>query len=124
MAKNKRLSPNKLAKEKGYFTNLKNIAGYRSLKPEYEVAVIQVVEDELDDFLVEETQLLARLATVRDKIAERGTTFAEKNDGSVTQVAAQFGENSPEYQSLGRTRKSERSTNRKPKNSGGNTPNG
>lgn len=121
MARNRRLSPNKLAEEKTYFENLKAIEGYRSQKPEYEVAAIQIVVDELDDALAEEARLDARLAEVRDIIAERGTTFTEKNDGSVIQVAAQYGEDSPQYQSLGRKRKSERGSNRKPKtNNGGN----
>ena len=123
MAKNKRLSPNQLAEEKGYFTNLKNITGYKSLKPEFEVAVIQADVDALDAALTEETQILARLAQVRDIIAEKGTSFVAKNDGAVTQTAAQFGEDSPEYQSLGRKRKSERGLTRKSKTSG-NKPNG
>lgn len=123
MAKNKRLSPNELSREKGYFTNLKNISGYRSQNPAYEVAAIQPIEDLIESSLDEETRLVARLAEVRDIIAENSTKFVEKNDGAALQVAAQFGEDSPEYQSMGRTRKSERSTNRRP-NSGGNTPNG
>jgi len=124
MAKKKRLSPNQLAEEKGYFTNLKNITGYRSLKPEYEVAAIQADVDALDAALTEETQLIARLAQVRDIIAEKGTSLVEKNDGAVIQVAAQFGEDSPEYQSLGRKRKSERGTTRRRSSGGNNTPNG
>ena len=118
----RRLSPNELSAERGYFTNLKNIPNYHSLKPEYEVAAIQAVSDALDDALAEETQLIARLAKVRDIIAERCTELVDKNDGAVTQVAAQFGEDSSEYQALGRTRKSERSTARKRKNNS--TPNG
>lgn len=122
MAKKKRLSPNQLAKEKGYFTNLKNIADYRPQRDEYAVEAIQPIEDDLDALLEEETRLLARLAEVRDGIAEKGTAFAEKNDGAAIQAAALFGEDSPQYQSLGRTRKSERSTGRRPGSGGGNTP--
>jgi hypothetical protein len=116
MAKKKRLSPNQLDTEKGYFTNLKNISGYHSLKPDFEVAAIQTVVNALDDALEEETQLIARLAKVRDIIAEKSTELVGKNDGAVIQVAAQFGDDSPEYQSLGRKRKSQRSTNRRSKN--------
>jgi hypothetical protein len=122
MARNKRLSPNQLTREKGYFTNLKNIAGYHPQNPEYAVAAIQPVEDIIESSLDEETRLLARLAEVRDIIAENSTIFVQKNDGAALQVAAQFGEDSPEYQSMGRKRKSERSTNRR-SNSGGSTPN-
>jgi hypothetical protein len=110
MAKNARLSPNKLAKEKGYFANLKLITDYDPRKAEYEVAAIQPVINRLENSLEREAQLLAELAEVRDLIAEDSTTFVEKNDGAALQVAAQYGEDSPEYQSLGRTRKSERRT--------------
>ncbi len=71
MAKKKRLSPNQIAEEEGYFSNLKNITGYTSLKPEYAVAAIQTVVDALDAALAEEPQILARLAQVRDTIAEK-----------------------------------------------------
>ncbi len=123
MAKNKRLSPNRLTEEKGYFENLKNISDYHSLKPDFEVAAIKTVVTNFDAAIAEETQLVARLAEVRDQIAANSTSLVEKNDGAVIQVAAQFGEDSPEYQSLGRKRKSERATTRKRK-TGGNTPNG
>jgi hypothetical protein len=124
MAKNRRLSPNQIAEEKRYFSNLKNITGYRSLKPEYEIAVIQTVVDELDTALAEEPQLMARLAEIRDTMAAKGSQLLEKNDGSVIQVAAQFGEDSHEYQSLGRKRKSERGVRRRSNGSSGNPTNG
>ena len=125
MAKNKRLSPNQLAQELGYFTNLKNISGYRSQRPEYEVASIQADVDVLNGALAEETQLLARIAQVRDTIAEKGTSIVQKNDGAAIQVAAQFGDDSPEYQSLGRKRKSERGVRKRIANNGiGNATNG
>lgn len=110
MSKKRRLSPNRLAEEKANFENLKAIEGYHSQKPEYEVAAIQAVVDVLDEKLAREAVLLAELAEVRDDIAAKGTEFVEKNDGSTVQVAAQFGEDSPQYQSLGRKRKSERRT--------------
>ena len=110
MAKKKRLSPNQLAREKGYFANLKKIADYDSRKPEYEVAAIEPVVNRLDANLEREAQLLAELAALRDRIADDSTLLVEKNDGAALQVAAQYGEDSLEYQSLGRTRKSERRT--------------
>lgn len=123
MAKNTRLSPNQLAKEKTYFENLKAIEGYRSQKPEYEVAAIQAVVTDLDASIARESTLLAELAEVRDIIAAKGTELVQKNDGSVIQVAAQFGEDSPQYQSLGRKRKSERRTGRRGgSGKSGNTP--
>lgn len=110
MAKKKRLSPNQLAKEKAYFENLKAMEGYRSQNPEYEIAAIQSVVDEVDETTAREATLLAEIAEVRDILAEKGTELAAKNDGAAIQVAAQFGEDSSQYQSLGRKRKSERLT--------------
>lgn len=121
MSKKRRLSPNRLAEEKAYFENLKAMEGYHSQKPEYEVAAIQAVVDVLDEKLAREAVLLAELAQVRDEIAEKGTELSEKNDGSAIQAAAQFGEDSPQYQSLGRKRKSERRTRSRTAPSG-NTP--
>lgn len=118
MAKKKRLSPNEIAEERRNFENLKEIEDYRSQRPEYEVAAIQIVDDELDEALSEEAVLLKRLDEVRDTIAEKSNLLAEKMDGAVIQVAAQFGEDSPEIQSLGRKRKSERATGKRPKNTG------
>lgn len=110
MAKNKRLSPNELAREKGYFANLKVIDGYDPRKADYKVTEIQPVVDRLDASLAREAQLLAELAELRDSIAADSTVFVEKNDGAAIQVAAQFGDDSAEFASLGRTRKSERKT--------------
>lgn len=123
MSKKRRLSPNKLAEERANFENLKVIPDYRSQKPEYEVAAIQAVETELDDAIAKEARLVAELAETRDIVAEKGTEFAEKMDGAATQVAAQFGEDSPQYQSVGRKRKSERGTRgRGGSGQSGNTP--
>jgi ribosomal 50S subunit-associated protein YjgA (DUF615 family) len=124
MARDKRLSANRFAEEEGYFNNLKNISGYRPQNAAYEVAAIQTVIDTIRSATAEETTLLARLAEVRDVLARNGTLLVEKNDGAVIQVAAQFGEDSPEYQSLGRKRKSERGvTRRRRSGNGNNTPN-
>lgn len=122
MAKNKRLSPNELAKEKGYFANLKKIQDYAPHRAEYKVEAIEPVEGECDNLRELEAQKVAELKAVRDQIAAADTRLVEKNDGAAVQVASQFGEDSAEYQSLGRTRKSERKTGGR--RSGGNTPNG
>lgn len=116
MARNKRLSPNRLAEEKRHFANLKAIADYRPMREEYSVEAIQPLETEGDRLRALEAQKMAELAEIRDLIAETDTKFEEKLDGAAVQVAAQFGEDSPEYQSMGRKRKSERATGRRPKN--------
>lgn len=121
MAKNTRLSPNKLAELKGEFTNLKDMDGYAPFKDDYKVESIQAVETSLDTLLIEETKIVTRLANIRDSIAEKGTEFAQKMKGARQQVIAQFGEDSAEVQALGLKRASDRLTRKnKP---GSNTPN-
>lgn len=120
MAKNKRLSPNDLAKEKGYFANLKKIEGYDPRNPAYTVEAIETVVERIDARLEREAQLLGELAEVRDFLAADCTTLVEKNDGAALQTAAQYGEDSTQYQSLGRKRKSERKTGGR--RSGNNAP--
>ncbi|MGC2238083.1 MAG: hypothetical protein WA584_18120 [Pyrinomonadaceae bacterium] len=124
MARKKRLSPNRLAQEKGYFANLKAIADYKSQRDEYKVDAIQPIEDEGDRLRTLEAQKIAEIADIRHLVAENDNKFEEKLDGAALQIAAQYGEDSPEYQSMGRTRKSERNSGRRPKNSGGNMPSG
>ena len=123
MAKKRRLSPNRLAEEKSYFASLKKIQNYTPLRAEYKVTAIQAVEGEGDELRVLEAQKKAELDEIRDRIAEVDTSFVEKNDGAAIQVAAQYGEDSPEYQSLGRKRKSERKTGGRRKSGGDNKPN-
>lgn len=123
MARNRRLSPNKLALEKGYFANLKAIAGYAPLRPEFKVTEIQPIADECDSLRVLETQKQAELDDIKDRIAASDTTFVARLDGSAGQIGAQFGEDSTEYQSIGRTRKSERKSGGR-RSSGDNKPTG
>lgn len=121
MARNRRLSPNRLAQEKGYFANLKAITGYTPLRAEFKVDVIQPIADECDSLRVLETQKQAELDDIKDRIAASDTALVAKLDGSAGQVGAQFGEDSTEYQSIGRTRKSERRTGGR-RSTGGNPP--
>lgn len=120
MAQNKRLSPNQLAEIKSNFAGLKQIQGYAPIKDDYKVTAIQPVETALDNLLLQEAQLERQLADVRDQIAEKSTDLVRRMNGAVQQVIAQFGDDSPELQALGRKRKSERAT-RRPKSGGGTT---
>lgn len=112
MAKKKRLSPNKLAELKSDFAGLKQIQGYAPIKDEFKVGEIQPIETALDNLLVQEAQTVAQLDAIRDQIADKGDLFVQKMKGAAQQVTAQFGDDSPEIQSLGRKRASERATGR------------
>lgn len=122
MAKKKRLSPNQLAEVKSSFAGLKQIAGYTPLKEDFKVSAIQEIDTALDNLLTQESQILAQIADLRDKIADKGSEYVQRMNGASQQVIAQFGDDSPEIQSLGRKRKSDRAPRRQ--KSGGNTPNG
>lgn len=110
MARNKRLSPNKLAEAKASLAGLKTITSYKSVKPEFDIAQIEPVEAEIDALTAQESTLLVQLGDVRDQLAEKGTLFTQKLKGAAQQVIAQFGDDSPEIQSVGRKRTSERAT--------------
>lgn len=112
MAKNKRLSAKQLAEQKRDFAGLKSIPNYSPVKAEFEVAAIETVETDLDKLLEKEAQILVQLGDVRDQIAAKGTEFVQKMNGAAQQVTAQFGDDSPELQAIGRIRKSERATRR------------
>ena len=120
MAQKKRLSPNQLAEIKSNFAGLKQISDYTSLKDEFKVEAIQTVETALDQLLVQEAQIETQLANLRDQIAEKGNELVQRMNGAAQQVIAQYGDDSPEIQALGRKRKSERAT-RRPKSGGGTT---
>lgn len=108
MAKNVRLSPNQLAEIKSSFAGLKSIEDYSPVKSEYKVSVIQLIETSIDELTLQESQLLAQAADLRDQIADQGTQFSQKMKGAAQQVIAQYGDDSAEIQKLGRKRISER----------------
>lgn len=114
MAKNKRLSPNQLAEIKASFAGLKSIDGYAPVNADFAVAAIQPIEAAIDTLTEQESQMLAQLADLRDRIADNGAEFSQKMKGAAQQIIAQFGDDSAEIQALGRKRVSERAT-RKPK---------
>jgi hypothetical protein len=64
--------------------------------------------------LEQEAQLMVQVEDVRDQIADKGKELAKKMVGVGQQVVAQFGDDSPEVQAIGRIRSSERA-GRKPK---------
>lgn len=117
MPKSKRLSPNQLAEVKASFEGLKTIADYAPMKSEFAVNAIQPTADALDNLLEQEAQMLAQLGALRDRIADTGTGFFQQIKGAAQQVTAQFGDDSPEIQKMGRIRSSERATrkSKKPK---------
>lgn len=117
MAKYKRLSPNQLAKVKSDFAGLKQIQDYSPRQDDYKVSAILPIETALDNLLTQEAQLETQLGAIRDQIAEKGYQFNQKMNGATQQIIAQYGDDSPEIQAVGRIRKSDRSTSRRSRES-------
>jgi ribosomal 50S subunit-associated protein YjgA (DUF615 family) len=106
------------------FAGLKSIADYAPIKKEFEVVQIQPIEDALDTLLTEEAQLEAQLAALRDRIADKGYDLVQKMNGAAQQIIAQYGDDSPELQAIGRKRKSDRAVGRRGKSGGSGGENG
>ena len=123
MPKKRRLSPNALAKLKDDFAGLRGITDYRSSKADFEVPAIQAVDTAYDSLLDEEAQTEAHLADIRNQIADKGTEYTLKMKGSRQQVVAQYGDDSPEYETVGGTRTSNRRTGGR-RSSSNNAPTG
>ena len=113
MARKSRLSPNQLAELKASFAGLKTISGYAPVKAEFKVSEITLVETAIDTLTEQELRLLTQIADLRAQIADKGAQFQAKMKGAAQQVIAQYGDDSPEIQALGRKRLSDRAT-RKP----------
>lgn len=109
MAVPRKLSPNQLAEAKAGLAGLKGIDGYAPVNDDFAVAAIEPIVTTIDELTAQEAQLAAQLAAVRDRLADKGTEFAQRMKGAAQQVVAQFGDDSAEIQALGRKRSSERS---------------
>lgn len=110
MAQKKRLSPNKKAELKGDLAGLKGISTYSPARDEFKTAAIEAVETELDNLDDQIDALEAQITELKNRSADKGELFAAKIKGARQQIIAQFGDDSPEYEAVGGTRLSNRSS--------------
>jgi hypothetical protein len=125
MAKKKRLSPNQLAKLKNDYAGLKTIQNYNPPKDEFKTTEVEKTDNKIDSLLELEAQKEAELSDLRNQIADTGTEYTQVMKGVRQQVVAQFGDDSPEYESVGGIRTSNRKSGlHRGKEGNDKTPNG
>ena len=112
----RRLTAEVLRSDDIALSGLRMIVGYTPSNPDYSLPLVETAETDKRTKQNAERQAYAAWQAARDE-----AVAAEKHQhnlllGAKTQVAAQFGESSNEYQSLGRKKKSEykRTGGRKP----------
>lgn len=113
----RRIPPDQLQADKDAFDALKAIPDYAPANPAYAVAAITAKRQAMEGKQTAETQAAAAAASARDDAASSEWDYHDAMLGAKDQVAAQFGKDSNQYQSLGLKKKSEyaKSTGRKPK---------
>ena len=116
MARKKRLTPNQRAELKDDLAGLKSISNYNPAKPEFRAEIVEGYDNELDELEIQIAQTEAHLSDLRNQAADKSVQLLKGMKGARQQVIAQFGDDSPEYESVGGTRTSNRRPpKRKPK---------
>lgn len=113
----RRISPDLMQADKEAFDALKAVEGYAPANPAYSVEAITAKRKAMEDKQTAETQAAAAAAATRDDATSSEWEYHDAMLGAKDQVAAQFGKNSNQYQSLGLKKKSEyaKSTGRRAK---------
>ena len=118
MAKNetKRIRPAVLKSDKDAFNALKAITDYAPANAAYTVVKIDDSRTAMEEAQAVEAQAQAAADAARDRATAAEWAYHNNMLGATVQVAAQYGKDSDEYQSLGKKKTSEYSApNRKPK---------
>jgi uncharacterized membrane protein len=110
MAQNQtvRIRPSTLQEDRDVFASLKGITTYAPANTAFTVAEVQIAQDALVAKRDLESQAQAALDSARDDATAAEWAFHNKVLGGKDQVKAQFGDNSNEYQAVGRTKATER----------------
>ena len=114
-ANNRRLSVQQRAKDIAILEVLRGIAGYDPANADIEVAALNAEQTSMEGKQESEVQAEGTWRGMRDDSVIAEKLFHEHILQAVDAVKSQYGENSNEYQALGRKKKSERkSPKRKP----------
>ncbi len=103
----KRQSQSTLKGDVDSLSALKEIKDYRPFKPEYEVAPLALLKDDMEKKQELETQLEKAWKNARDDANDAEWAFHNGILGAKDQVVAQFGVDSNQVQSIGLKKKSE-----------------
>ena len=104
----KKLSRLLLQKDRDAFAALSLITGYAPADKNFSIANGKTAAEEMDANHDTEAQTVATLKNVKDDTKASEWAFHNFMLGVKNQVAAQFGDDSNEYQSLGLKKKSEK----------------
>jgi hypothetical protein len=107
MAKQPRMAPALVQKDRDGLEILKTFTKYAPANPAYSTASIEAKRLELDAARTVELQKEAETAAARDRTAAVEREYHALMIGAGEQVAAQYGKDSDEYQALGYKKKSE-----------------
>jgi hypothetical protein len=103
----KRLKPSVLEADRSAFAALRAIDGYAPVNPSYTLKAISAAADKVDSTHQAEAQAAAAYDAARDDAVAAVWQFHNLMLGANDQVAAQFGRDSNQYQSLGKKKPSE-----------------
>jgi TorA maturation chaperone TorD len=107
MAKQPRMAPALVQKDRDGLEILKSFSDYTPSNPAYSKALVEAKRDELDAARTEELRKEAEIAAARDRTATLEREFHALMIGVGEQAAAQYGKDSDQYQALGYKKKSE-----------------
>lgn len=107
MAKQPRIAPAQVQKDRDGLEILKSFPDYAPANAAYTTANVAAKRAELDTAHAEELRKEAEMAAARDHTAALEREYHTLMIGVGEQVAAQYGKDSDEYQALGYKKKSE-----------------
>ena len=103
----RRLSPAVRQNDIDVLSSIAELKPYTPVNAQYTLALLNAAKETMDKAQKAELKASKDLEAARDNAAAAEFAFHEKILGGKTQVAAQYTENSNEYQSLGMKKKSE-----------------
>lgn len=103
----RRVRPSALQADKNSFHALKAIPNYQPANQAYTVANIETSREAMEAAQAAEVQAKAAYDSARDRAVAAEWNYHNNMQEADTQVAAQFGMDSDEYQSLGNKKPSE-----------------
>lgn len=113
MSKPKRLNKKILQEDLDAYAALQAIAGYKPSNDQFSLANVAASHTTMGASQTDEVQKQGALDAAKDIATDGERDFHNNILGAKTQVKAQYGENSNEYQSLGMKKKEEYKTGRR-----------
>ncbi len=107
MPKQKRLTKKLLQEDLDAYAALQAVVGYKPSNDQFSLANVATSHTTMDASQTDEVQKQGALDAAKDIATDGERDFHNNILGAKTQVKAQFGENSNEYQSMGMKKKEE-----------------